>query len=47
MKTKWEYQILSIPKSGDVVPELNKLGDDGWELVQVIVPNCYLKRPKD
>ncbi len=29
---KWEYQIQSIPNTGNAVHVLNKLGDQGWEL---------------
>jgi len=31
MIKKWEYMIVKDPKEGD----LNKLGDEGWELVSV------------
>ena len=40
MIKKWEYMIVKDPKEGD----LNKLGDEGWELVSVIVDTyspCY------
>jgi hypothetical protein len=43
--TKWEYQIQSIPVLGNVIGALNKLGDQGWELVQIVGHDYYLKRP--
>lgn len=32
---KWEYKIINIKRLSDV-SELNELGNDGWELVNVI-----------
>jgi hypothetical protein len=26
---------------------LGKLGDEGWELVQIVRPNYYFKKPKN
>ncbi len=37
---KWEYKCLTLPPAGtipeDAIEDLNKLGADGWELVQLI-----------
>jgi hypothetical protein len=49
--TKWEYRIVSKEQlldlgKKDLVAGLNKLGDDGWELVAV-EPAYIFKRPKD
>lgn len=30
---KWEYHVVVIKESEDVVTVLDQLGDDGWELV--------------
>ena len=43
---RWEYKIAAL--SGPFLnphKELNKLGDDGWELVGVSGKTAYLKRP--
>jgi len=34
-KVVWEYKVTPVEQSGPE-PTLNKLGADGWELVQVI-----------
>ena len=40
---KWEYMIVSGPNE----ETLNKLGEQGWELVALSPYNkAYLKRPK-
>lgn len=51
---KWEYKIVYLPSES----ELNKLGNEGWELVSVAADvsgdahgmsssmTAYLKRPK-
>jgi len=51
--TKWEYrvltkeQVLDLGKK-DITSGLNKLGDDGWELIAVEQIGGYIfKRPKD
>jgi hypothetical protein len=41
MSTKWQYRVkfIKVPRSeatAIVSAELNELGDDGWELVNVI-----------
>lgn len=47
---KWEYKTLWLYNEDDE-EELNKLGDDRWELVSIIVlednsvPLAYFKRP--
>lgn len=46
---KWEYKTLlcNAPMSEDVQEELNRIGDNGWELVVVNTPGRYIfKRPK-
>ena len=43
---KWEYKILSLPQSQDL-KELNRLGDEGWEVVAMSYHyELILKRPK-
>lgn len=57
---KWEYKYIHLdPKLSDkktlsiINEELNKLGDDGWELVNFAVPAIdaryafVFKRPKE
>jgi hypothetical protein len=60
--TDWEYKTLSVWQHVDVsqpnLKQFNDMGDEGWELVQVIsmgpVRNdnnqlkltCYFKRPR-
>jgi len=44
---KWEYQIQSVPRVDDVIHALNKLGDEGWELIQLSGTTCYFKREKE
>ena len=51
---KWEYKVVYGPRES----ELNKLGDEGWELVSVVADTsgdaystsssiyAYLKRPR-
>lgn len=50
--TKWEYRIVTLnPSSYDLSSEekLNIFGEDGWELVTVVVSDhiwtCFFKRP--
>jgi hypothetical protein len=48
--TKWEYRVLSKDEmlelgKKDLVAGLNKLGDEGWELVTA-EPTYIFKRPK-
>jgi hypothetical protein len=43
---KWEYQIQMVPKVDDVLGVMNKLGEQGWELIQVVGTTCYFKRQK-
>lgn len=49
MTQKWEYKIVVL--SGDNEARLEKLGEEGWELVSVTgatendYPIAYLKRP--
>lgn len=47
--SKWEYKTLlcNAPQSEDVQEELNRIGDDGWELVVTNTSGRYIfKRPK-
>ena len=44
----WEYKIYTAA-GGNTLEEINKLGADGWELVDVEIPmdaRYYFKRPK-
>jgi hypothetical protein len=43
---KWEYQIQPVPKTDDVICVMNKLGDEGWEVFQVVGTYVYFKREK-
>jgi len=49
-KTLWEYKVIKPTPAQDMEPVLNKLGAEGWELVQVGDPDnvrsYYLKRPR-
>jgi hypothetical protein len=51
-RQQWEYQAVGRKKveelgKNDLTAGLNKLGDDGWELVAVSPPTeYYFKRPK-
>ena len=47
MSTKWEYKIESVPKVDDIIFVLNKLGGEGWELIQLTGSTCILKRERD
>jgi hypothetical protein len=46
MNKKWEYTVQSIPKPDDVVFTLDRLGNEGWELIHVSGTVFYLKREK-
>lgn len=41
--TKWEYKTITV-LFGEV-QELNKAGEEGWELVCVMYALALLKRP--
>jgi hypothetical protein len=54
MATRWEYRVkfIRIPKNeatAVVTSELNEVGDDGWELVNIVEVGTILmavfKRP--
>jgi len=56
--TKWEYKIAAIDHASpdDIEAELNELGAEGWELIQILIPEMpmragasalVLKRPAD
>ena len=51
MKQTWEYQVVFVRGvAKELVPPLNKLGAEGWELVSVAIDQqgwiiAYLKRP--
>ena len=45
---KWEYKTVKLSISTeDDVTNLNKLGEEGWELVLVDKDSFYLKRVKN
>jgi len=50
---KWEYQVYIAPGPKDLADKANQLGDEGWELIDVITDERiviryigYFKRPK-
>jgi hypothetical protein len=53
---RWEYAVADFTKLGRAVPELDKLGGDGWEAVGLVStwgagwrfvhPVVLLKRPR-
>lgn len=60
--TQWEYKIINIRSERyrldpDAAPQLNELGDDGWELISITSVNfksgatdniaMVFKRPKE
>jgi len=50
---KWEYIVQQVQSPSELFTLLNKLGDDGWELVTVLTEvtathaQIVAKRPKD
>lgn len=52
---QWEYRVADFTKLGDAVPELNRLGPEGWDAVglvstwgagwRIVHPVVLLKRP--
>jgi hypothetical protein len=46
MNKKWEYNVQNIPKPDEVIFALDRLGNDGWELIYVSGPVFYFKREK-
>ena len=56
---KWEYRIelMIMPiweVTGGAITTMQKMGDEGWELIQIITPEIYgqnsrwiFKRPKE
>ncbi len=47
MNKKWEYQIQSVPSVDNIIHVLNKLGNEGWELIQLTGTTCIFKREKE
>jgi Domain of unknown function (DUF4177) len=47
---KWEYKVITVFKAISKDTELNALGEQGWELVEIYVFSMglyyYFKRPK-
>lgn len=51
MRSNWEYKVLELHTSNprvmqEMITELNAQGSQGWELVAIVGPSYYLKRPK-
>ena len=50
---KWEYLVQQVQSPGELFTLLNKLGDEGWELVTLLAEGAathshiVAKRPKD
>ena len=50
---KWEYLVQQFQSPSDLFTLLNKLGDEGWELVTLLTESTatpgqiVTKRPKD
>jgi len=50
---KWEYLVQQVQGPGELFSLLNKLGDEGWELVTLLPEGTetrgqiVAKRPKD
>ena len=50
---KWEYRCEPFQSSNELLSVLNKLGDEGWELVTLLPESIgthaqiVAKRPKD
>lgn len=43
MVTKWEYMSIAMEGTDIGLDKLNEYGDEGWELVQIIIrPGQYL-----
>lgn len=47
MRTIWEYKTVGISTSQDLEQILNKFGNDGWELVQVVHTSTLVCRDHD
>jgi hypothetical protein len=43
---KWEYKLVTDIECKKAAGELNKLGEEGWELIAIDFPYHYFKRPK-
>jgi hypothetical protein len=50
---RWEYQVYIAPSPKDLADQANKLGDEGWEMMDVITDERvvsryigYFRRPK-
>lgn len=41
----WEYRAILLSRQESVETDLDRLGDEGWELVSVVADYAYLKRP--
>jgi hypothetical protein len=56
VRQTWEYRVMSISgqSAEGTVPQMNQLGTDGWELVNMVIDSSggrpyylyYFKRPK-
>lgn len=42
---KWEYSVIYVSSYSSVIDDLNKAGEEGWELVAIASGWFYLKRP--
>lgn len=47
VKQTWEYKISTVfaPSAEQTVPQMNQLGADGWELVNVALVGAQIEPP--
>lgn len=44
---KYEHKIVNITNVDEITKELDRLSEDGWELIAVVEERHYFKRPKE